>query len=137
MKAQEALNRAYIGIVRQGTKSASGDPSEVTCYYRYVNSEGRELRCAVGHLLTEEQLGHIGKSNPPAMGLRSVLPMGTRIVDDLSEDDEVTFLIQLQRAHDGHAMHIDDPSVWMSRFKKSMRDLADRWGLSLPPDPEA
>lgn len=137
MKKQEAFEKALRGVVGQGCKSTGLVDSVIQCKYRHITEiDNKELRCAVGWLLTEEQLKHLGDNNPPASGLMSIMPPGTKIIDDLDEELETTFLTHLQVAHDG-VDTFGRSDTFVEKYKAAMHRFASRWGLTFPDLPAA
>ena len=113
MEIQEALNIAVRGVVKQGRLAAS---AAGCCFYQ-MGKNGP--RCAIGHLLTDEQLHlvRIREANTkPVSGL-----VGEGILDFSFRHP---FFTELQSAHD-HASSLQD-------FVEKARGLAIIRGLTFP-----
>lgn len=123
MKAvfQAIYDKVHAAIVAQGKGSMNGS----SCVYRAHNGS----KCAVGHLLSNEQMTKYNISEsmmPPSFSpeLLQELAPGAR------ENDIVRFLNKLQSAHDEAAFSSEhDPSAFLSKFKEEMNTVADTFGL--------
>lgn len=107
MNRQEAFEKAYKGIVAQGCRSHDG----VFCVYRGPN----DTKCAVGHLLTDEQIEkHAIKNSDGALYFPRAL------TDELLPNDNngKYFLAGLQAVHDGMES-LDDFKARATEFAKS------------------
>lgn len=113
MEFQEAFNKAYLGVVRQGGIARMSEVGG--CCYQTSDRK----RCAIGHLLSDEQLASVHSEGLNTQTISNLVDTG---VLDKSFGDK--FFRKLQRAHD-HAMSLDD-------FKESMRRLAADYNLTMP-----
>lgn len=113
MDFQDALNRAVLGIVEQG--QLAFDPSG-GCSYR-VKSNGH--RCAIGQLLTNDQLASIEKLS---LNHAPILTLVNYNIIDVSFRH--AFFDDLQLVHDG-AINLDN-------FLEKAKALADCYGLTFP-----
>lgn len=119
MNQQEALNKAVVALRRQGGQCMGwtdvgfgGD----TCLYE--DSEGR--RCAVGWLLTSEELAALRAKNQLHEPLRKVtVPLPSL------EGLDTVFLVELQRCHD----RCED---FKADFEYAVAELARKYGLEVP-----
>ncbi len=129
MNKQEAFEKALLGVLRQ--KRGSIDNGK--CAYKLVLDDGRELRCAVGHLLTDEQMILAEKNSDfTAAYLASSLERR-----DIPLDSQITaepyFLRDLQQTHDAAARSFPGGDhEFMETFKESMKYFAERWSLTFP-----
>ena len=113
MEIQEALNIAVSGVVKQGRLAAS---AAGCCFYQ-MGKNGP--RCAIGHLLTDEQLHlvRIREANTkPVSGL-----IGEGILDTSFRHP---FFTELQSAH--------DTANSVQEFVEKARGLAIIRGLTFP-----
>ncbi len=130
MNKQEAFDKAWRGVVKQGRKSRDERSGNGECCYKLVDGNGAELRCAVGHLLTDEQLVQLGGQNPSARALAAIF--ASPIVEGVDRREEQYFLHELQKCHD-NVGHLAGPQ-FIKEFKERMTDLAADCGLTVPAD---
>lgn len=112
MTNQEAFNKAVRGLAAQGFQRAM--QCAYTCAYR--DGEGR--RCAVGHLLSDEELAVEGNSQP-------VYELQTPFEEGGSLNGLDSMVLEnLQGAHDTSTTPID--------MKSRLVEFAIRYELELP-----
>ncbi len=125
MNKQEAFDKAWRGVVKQGKKSIAWSE----CRYKMVDADGAELRCAVGYLLTDEQLACLMGQNPSAFHLVDIIK--TPIIDGDAHEQRY-FLGEIQKAHDVTGFLVGP--AFIKEFKERMSDLAEDAGLTIPTD---
>lgn len=113
MDMQEAFEKAYLGVLRQG-KLAKG--AYQICYRM---ADG--AKCALGHLMSDEDLAKLD-----AFRLNSEAFHNVR--DYVMLDLDLDFLIDLQCAHD-RAKSLED-------FSDRMKRVAEYFRLEMP-EPQA
>lgn len=114
--AQEIFDKAARGIIKQRYKPSIDKYSR--CCYR--SKEG--LRCAAGHLLTEEELEVVGKRYNTV--LFNILFAKELVSGDFGP--HLALIRQLQDAHDG-PLKTGGPSSWDA----CMREIAKKHNLSV------
>lgn len=95
MNMQEAFDKAYTGIVKQGKIAV--DPISLKCVYK--TSDG--AKCAVGHLLTDEDLNLWKDMN---LFHKPIKLIPNDKWPDSIKGLDMWFLQELQRAHDNAIM---------------------------------
>lgn len=117
---QSAFDKATSALIAQGQKSGSG----VMCYYRMLKGDAK-LACAVGHLMTDEQMARYSVSE----GM-SVYDAPKKLLDEIlpgvSLMDARDFLGSLQSAHDMCTLE-----SFVEDFKRNARDVARSWNLTV------
>lgn len=113
MEFQEALNRAVLGIVKQGRLATNGFGTGF--YQMWKNGP----RCAIGHLLDEDQLAEIKKSDLSDAPVSTLVDRGI-----LDESFLRPFFRELQSTHDS-ARDLND-------FLAKAKTLADLYDLTFP-----
>lgn len=127
MTPQEILNKAYLGVMRQGQPSVSSDGRN--CVYRGKNG----LKCAVGHLISDEAAVDWDKNPSTSLGIGQILKYdtGNRYIEDWMEDN-VGLLSNLQLAHDASVTFPNDLEGFTQNFKRRVEKIAFSHGLKLP-----
>lgn len=119
MSMQTAFDTATAGIIAQGKRSSNGTEPGATCLYR--GPEG--LKCAVGQLLSDEQIEKHGVPNSAG-----VHALSRELIEEILPDIEyyraVDFLSDLQTAHD-EARGND----FIASFTERANQVADAYGL--------
>jgi len=115
---QAAFDIATAAIIKQGKRSVS---LSGTCQYRGPDG----MKCAVGHLMTDEQMERYHISNSAgASSFKS--PLMQELIPGLNSQDEIdvarNFLFELQDAHD-LAYTI---SSLLSSYKGFVADFSER-----------
>ena len=119
MDTQQAFNKAYLGVLKQG--GISRDEYD-TCVYR-IQKGKRLMKCGIGHLIAK-------KDYTPAMEKKDV--------EDLSNKEllpshlcrlSLEFLMDLQMAHDDVKPASKTP---LEDFKQKMRVVAANYDLTVP-----
>ena len=107
MNKQEIFDRAVCGVYSQGKKSISGEKFGQVCAYRGNNG----LKCAIGHIITDEQIEKYKVDNSS-----SIDSFSEELIEVIcSDDDAEEFLIQLQDAHDAASTSLDFKTDFLSR----------------------
>lgn len=106
---QEAFNKAFVGLYKQGFERSKDD---VACRFR--DPFGR--KCAIGQLLTDEQYSVIGENN----SIYAPLDFFPEVFGGLSE----FFVGDLQYAHDSS----DNPQ----EMEEKLRRVARQYDLTVP-----
>lgn len=129
MTPQEAFDRAYLGVMKQGALAKSG---RVCVYYNSDNG----ARCGIGHVVTLEcakQLtdGWVEDIDSALIDRRedgeldsSYATNGARMAREELAGLDVDWLAGLQASHDGAGN--------LEEYDRSMREFADREGLTVP-----
>ncbi len=118
---QEAFDMAYLGIIRQGRASISGDGA---CQYRHTSVHG-PLKCAAGHLIPDSKYKY-GMEN---LTWRVV----TGAYNDMAKLADVTFVARLQLAHDKAVVDAGcHEGIFIDAFKKYMAYIAAGYRLTVP-----
>ncbi len=119
---QAAFDKAVHGILAQGGRSLAYINGRLTCAYR---GEGGK-KCAVGHLLSDEQIEGYGvaeATNPgtfPGALLKELIP-------DVEVKVGTDFLWELQAVHDNCSDH-----NFANSFFNSAKRFAINRGLTFP-----
>lgn len=119
MNMQQAFNKAYLGVIKQGY-IARDDYG--TCAYRYQS--GRKLlKCGIGHLLAKKDYNpEMERKEVRILADRELLPPNLNRLP-------TEFLADLQDAHDNVS---PVSKTQMEDFKKNMRVVADKYDLTVP-----
>lgn len=119
MNMQQAFNKAYLGVLKQG-RLAWDDYG--TCSYRY--QDGRKLlKCGIGHLLAKKDYSpEMERKEVRILADRELLPPNLYRLP-------TEFLVDLQDAHDNVKLF---SKTQMEDFKKNMRVVADKYDLTVP-----
>ncbi len=115
MNRQEAFDKAYKGIVAQGCISLLDN--SFNCAYRGADG----AKCAVGHLITDEQITKYAIGNTVA-----VYSFPEELIAELlpEDDDAMLFFEELQGVHDG--------AGGVSEFKTRAAKFAKEYKLTVP-----
>jgi hypothetical protein len=115
---QAAFDTATAAIIKQGKRSVSYGG---TCQYRGPDG----MKCAVGHLMTDEQIARHHISNS-ATAFSFKIPLMQELIPGLNDQDEIevarSFLAELQDAHD-LAYTV---SSLLSSYKGFVADFSER-----------
>ena len=117
MEKQEIFNIVATKLLEQGKPcSVNG-----ICRYRY-----NEMRCAVGHLLNDDQLDQI-------IGLQgetvnALITYKGNVVPAYFHVEKI-FLRALQTAHDVPARVDSNPDTWLESWKTYMQHIASEYKL--------
>lgn len=116
---QEVFNKATAAVIAQGVRSSNGDEAGATCLYRGPNG----IKCAVGHLLSDEQMRKYEVANAAGAGsfTDSLLQ---EIAPDTDLDTLRSFLDALQGAHDSAS-----GSCFVETFKRNANAVAKLYDL--------
>lgn len=126
---QEAFNKAYLGIIKQGKPSAvpnsDVDPAtEVTCLYAGPDGCG----CAIGQLVDRETAEAWDNSTKgSSIGTILLNPIPPNLDWMVSMGGMLT---SIQRAHDQWANL--EGEAFVGGYKSDMQDIAKRHGLTVP-----
>jgi hypothetical protein len=118
MTPQEALNKAVTAMREQGAPARGYRDGRDVCLY--VANKGK--RCAVGHLLTNEEIATLverGKVLAPAGSIRVHCPSLQGLPP--------AFLFELQRCHDNASV-----LNFLPEFEEAARKLAHKYELEYP-----
>jgi len=129
MTRQEIFDFVAKKMFAQGEPSYRHDNQNYSigsCAYRIRKSDGTVLKCAVGHLIPDDQyddtIEMLAASDPYVM---KRLPV---------EKDDGDFLDALQHAHDSTVLEqvsMREREVkWTDLFKENLRKLAEEFNLS-------
>ena len=122
MNEQQAFNKAYLGVLKQGDVSfCFGEDASM---YR-VKIKGKLYRCGIGHLIEK-------KHYKPCMEKKEVgiLADGEWLPPTLY-NLRVSVLEELQAAHD-HVKHTSTPQQRLEQFCKNMQVVANHFNLKVP-----
>lgn len=126
MNKQAVFDKVYGALVLQGV------PSRIYSECRY---QWRGYKCAVGHLLSDDTLCMLSKSNNLTTSLRDLLhsdrlgripaSLIRAIISDLQIEtaEDETFIMALQNAHD----LILDEEPWVDTFKENMENVRRKY----------
>jgi hypothetical protein len=125
---QTVFNHVYHQIIMQGAPAIRG----TSCV---LLDEDSDCKCALGHLLTTNELkiihdlqhNYVVGVGGICMWLR--LPMGLILEGKMSETH--SFLTTLQHAHDYPATDGSRP-YFIDNFKREMSNVAHEHGLTIP-----
>lgn len=117
---QKLFNEAGEKVIAQGRQSI--DKSSNTCVYRGPNG----IKCAVGHLITDEQIAkYIIR---PSSGVELfTITLLEEIAPGVNPSVAVEFLGSLQGCHDG--CHFGAGQSFITEFKDRMNVVARRLEL--------
>ena len=124
MEIQEALNLAVRGIVKQGRLASS---SAGGCFYQ-MGQNGP--RCAVGQLLTDEQLHLVQLREANSKPIGGLIAEGI-----LDASFRHPFFTELQGAHDGASCvyrFLEAAKIVAARFNLTFPDLSDLPPVAVP-----
>jgi hypothetical protein len=128
MTRQEMFNKACLGVIKQGGPSVQTNPNTEGLMCSYLAPSGS--KCAVGHLMTEEELKVMGRFKGAvqdlAEGWADCLPFPEWLVGD----ENLDFLSHLQDTHD-NLMDFEG-AVFVSHFKSDMAKFAAFYSLTVP-----
>lgn len=119
---QEIFDASYKGIIAQGGPAFIEKPGK--CVYRTEKGRG----CAVGVLMTDEEIEHIQCSGWQSASLKILL--GMMPIERFS--DHVTFLRNLQTIHDETAYQTHNDASFLTMYRERMQNLAHYHGLQVP-----
>ena len=125
-RRQDHFNKAYLGVIAQGGPSKREFMSGETC--AYLGNNGR--KCAVGHILTEDELKVMGAF------CGSVIDLWDEFFRDYDHpfSQDATFYEDMQDAHDEFFEY--DEEEFVHRFKVKMMAIALEYNLQLPKVPD-
>lgn len=108
MDRQEAFNKAYLGVMKQGKLALDNE----FCKYAFIE-DGNQISCALGHCAEdfENALSWERKKYSPS------------VVSDILNLDFL-FTVKLRLAHDS--------SITLGDFKSKMQSLAIEFKLEIP-----
>lgn len=118
---QDVFNRACAGVIAQGEPAGSG----TGCRYRMTGQGGKVLKCAIGQILTDQQIEKYAVpegQNPMVWPDELTFELATGIQDQYGFRN---FLYELQRAHDGSSSYED----FVNTFKCRANEVASRFDL--------
>lgn len=118
-KFQVVFDTATAALLKQNAKSARSVDN--ACYYRHPDAE---LRCAIGHLLSDDQMEkyHVNEGDSPSSFDDTLL---AEILPGVHYIAAAEFLSSLQRAHD-NANHSD----FRNSFIETANVVACQYGLN-------
>lgn len=119
--AQRVFNQACQAVIAQGQRSVSFG----TCRYRFPKTDGTLLKCAIGHLLTDEQIAkyEVREDNAPCSFPSELVQ---ELLPGVERSIACDFLLALQKAHDISTAGIDH---FLKDFKWNANVVAHTWGL--------
>lgn len=140
-KYQKAFNKVYLSLKKQGRPSIKKYDKSGTmiCMYRlYDEKTNSTLKCAIGHLVPDENYDTVFEGKSSTTMLRE-----SAIPDFLSDrfcgifDKTRVFLLDLQNCHDGYVkwlyekttIRTIDNEKWFKDFSLRMFGLANKYGL--------
>jgi hypothetical protein len=133
MSYQAIFDTAYLSIVEQGAPGY--DQANGTCSYFSTDINGREMRCAIGHLLPDAIARQFGSKIQCVYDLADrIIPVVTeRFGLDVSSRDErlglINLLSHLQCAHDD-ASETGSRETFLDDYYTGMREVAKSFALS-------
>lgn len=120
---QDTFDKVWTAINEQKKPSkkyvqrASGNGADLLCAYRGCNG----YKCAIGHLIPDSEYY-------TALEGESLLAVTQAVPTLKSFKGDVTFLRDLQNAHDGAS----ETFAFLGTFKMKMHAIANTWGLTVP-----
>lgn len=113
---QRLFDTAYHGVMAQGCQSKR------LMFYRYRGSDNR--KCAIGQLLTDEQMEKYLIAEGTTIGAFPI-PLMNELFEGLVPN--ASFLYDLQRAHDGAGV-----IGFADNYRLEMKAVAAKWNLKVP-----
>jgi hypothetical protein len=126
MTRQEIFDKAFLGVIAQGKKSARYNAQGQYIGCRYRGPDG--LKCAIGMLVDDETATHWDIFG----GVHDVAKEFVLAGDPLPEwmtEENMEFLELIQSAHD------DPTGDFVHGFILRMKSVAKHFGLSVPEIP--
>lgn len=122
---QEQFNIAVAGIAAQGWEQST-KPSGA-CVYRADMTAECKIRCALGHLIRDEDYELQFDNGYGTSALLKDLGV------DPDDTDTYSFLTQLQQAHDARGdFDIYEDTADMALMKNRLRKFAAMYNLTIP-----
>ena len=103
----DILKQSIKAVIKQGERSVTGG----LCMYKNYN-----LKCAIGHLITNEHYSEAIEGRGLAFGNRVYTALTDSLGYEVSQV-ELAYLRRIQRAHDD-----SDGSDFVSEFKERIRN---------------
>lgn len=130
MTPQEVFDRAVGGVLRQGRPAwLDGGDQGNGCVYR-MHIGGIELRCAIGHVLTDDELARLEHAGHLTHTIRQILdaPEGEIEVPAVMLDHQ-RLVVALQNAHDVSVLSPPMGKSFLDQFKERARGVARAFRL--------
>ncbi len=124
---QEAFNKAYLGIVGQGSASLSPENDDDDDYGSCSYRGGNGTKCGVGWLIDDKDY----HSSMEGSSICELQASCTLYIGDITLD----FLEEIQHAHDSawaNRSSIDEDESFITNFKHSMVVLCRQFELEMP-----
>jgi len=122
MTPQEIYDTVAMALIAQGRPSAVDGDGRINCVYAAPDG----ARCAVGHLMNDEEINAYGNFEGDISALLKCDEWRGGRMRPLFHD-EGYFLKDLQHDHDTYVGLTDE---WLDRWKQAMRDTARRYDLN-------
>lgn len=114
---QKAFTTALEGVRQQ--RKPSMDTAAGSCMYRSYDG----AKCGVGHLIPDDQYRQLMEFGSIRQRKDLIFPVIGATEDDLD------FLVSLQRAHDSAAVTHNNLKPFLTRFNDKMKIVADLYDL--------
>ena len=121
-RRQDHFNKAYLGVIAQGECSGKISGKNFTCMY--LSPTGS--KCAVGHILSEQELKDFGGYLGGVKDLWMVMGYD----EDHPFYSDYDFYNDLQDVHD--TLQGGSGPEFVMTFKYDMRRFAERYKLTVP-----
>lgn len=128
MTRQEMFNKAYLGVIKQGDPAVQSHPNTDGLMCSYLAPDGR--KCAVGHLMTEEELKVMGAFKGGVQDLADDWADCLPRPEWLMGDKNLDFLSHLQDTHDNLMGY--DGAEFVENYKYDMAKFASFYDLTVP-----
>lgn len=128
MTRQEMFNKAYLGVIKQGGPAVQSNPNTEGLMCSYLAPDGR--KCAVGHLMTEEELKVMGRFKGGVQDLADDWADCLPYPEWLFGNENLDFLNHLQDTHDNLMDY--DGAEFVDVYKYNMAKFAAFYNLTVP-----
>lgn len=126
MTRQEMFDKAYLGVIKQGGPAVQPNHNTGGSMCSYLTPDGR--MCAVGHLMTDEELKVMGIFKGGVFDLRD--EWGEDAPAWMQEQDDRDFLAAMQDAHDNLMGY--EGREFVTNYMHDMEKVAAFYNLTVP-----
>jgi hypothetical protein len=128
MTRQEMFNKAYLGVIKQGGPAVQSNHNTDGLMCSYLAPSGR--MCAVGHIMTEEELKVMGAFRGGVQSLADEWADCLAYPEWLLGNENLEFLNHLQDTHDNLMEY--DGTDFVESYKSDMAKFAAFYNLTVP-----
>jgi hypothetical protein len=114
MTPQEVFDKAYKSVIEQGEPAYTESNG---CRYRTANTEGKELKCALGFFIDDE-IAWIADEHAW---------LTSEVIKKANLEEHDKLLLSIQIAHDSSAVEED----FLESFKNRMSNVAKHYKLEV------